>query len=321
MRTRGAHAFYVLCYIAKHGPSTKYKIEHGLRDWKHETSDVIIPHATIHNVVQELQQTGAIKVVKTERSRVGLKMEHYELRLIGLIYVIQCNYVFALKQLDLDVIAAKYRSELPLIFGKWELLKTMPEVLTQSDRMTRLGFRHWIHEYLSYITWQAFDLPSWIHRVRTDMKTKQTYTARLERGTVASRFSGQFLSPPGTITLTDPHFSSMANALADRIGVLIARKSSKEKIEDALQGFESFMRHRLLYTYFFGLHTRYMDRSYNMVCDNPQTLAKLDSIWKQDPEIHDYIKKYLNSQITIMTGSLRQLEDRTRLYGSAVAKE
>lgn len=122
----------VLIYLAEHGPTTKYKIEKGISPK--------IDHSTLYKVVSQLKISGSVKVVKPpadwpkkdrpEKSRVGLKMEYYELGLIGLIGAIQQDTIRSINAgqwgkflLKMDALSSKYPSYLPLIFGKWKFFK------------------------------------------------------------------------------------------------------------------------------------------------------------------------------------------------------
>ena len=112
----------ILTYLAKNRPSTKYGIERGLRGPLFSPID----HATLYKLISILKETGSIYVVKTGTSRVGLRMEYYDLTVFGLIGAIQHDYERKKTNpeepyvLNLRMLADKYGSHLPLVFGKWQ---------------------------------------------------------------------------------------------------------------------------------------------------------------------------------------------------------
>jgi len=126
----------VLTYLATNGPTTKYQIEKDLRN-----RNKSIDHATLHKICCELKKTFLITVVKEERSRAGLRVEYYDLTPLGLLAAIEYDttagqpavydeYVGRMRDtrrknwtLDMDELAKKYPSHLPLIFGKWQFFK------------------------------------------------------------------------------------------------------------------------------------------------------------------------------------------------------
>jgi len=108
----------VLRYLAFNQPASKYQMEKRLRPE--------IDHATLHEVVSDLKKTYLIRVVRTEKFRIkSLKVEYYDLRLMGLMAVIQQEYDHVHSKqpigLDVDRIAERQQSLLPLILGKWRL--------------------------------------------------------------------------------------------------------------------------------------------------------------------------------------------------------
>jgi hypothetical protein len=105
----------VLSYLAVNGPAIKYRMEKDLQNQKKS-----IDHATLHKISTELKRTFLIAVVKEERSRVGLKIEYYDLTPMGLIAAIEYDTQRGNRALDMDELAKKYPSHLPLIFGKWQ---------------------------------------------------------------------------------------------------------------------------------------------------------------------------------------------------------
>jgi len=155
----------VLMDLAKNGPSTKYQIEKKILPR--------IDHATLHKIVLELKRSGSIRVVDRGRSRAGLTMEYYDLTLPGMIGAIQHDDRLSRRkkpsmdevlksiqrkgnririkskptyELDLDVLARKYASYLPLIFGKWEFLK-------------KIGLDP--NTQLRSVSWTTFNWPIW----------------------------------------------------------------------------------------------------------------------------------------------------------------
>jgi hypothetical protein len=164
----------VLMHLATRGPSTKYQMEKDIAPR--------IDHATLHKVVSALKKTGSIKVVRAERSRVGLRVEHYDLTLGGVIGAIQSDekrskmelpsieemveaYLKGERKifekpkqrylLDLDLVAAKYHSYLPLVFGKWKFFD-------------ETGWRP--HEWFRLISWSGFNWPYWFELITSEGK-------------------------------------------------------------------------------------------------------------------------------------------------------
>jgi len=116
----------VLTYLAKFGPATKYGIENGLRPPNFSRID----HATLYKIASQLKELDLIKVVKTGKSRVGMRMEYYDPTLFGLIGAIQYDSEVSRasnrkRLLELNGLAEKYGSDLPLIFGKWRFFAEM----------------------------------------------------------------------------------------------------------------------------------------------------------------------------------------------------
>jgi len=87
-------------------PLNKYEIE----------KEAKIEHKEVYNLIKDLKEIGHIRVVKTEKSRVGLPVEFYDVTFLGLAAIFQGNK----KKIDMRHIAAKYKSFLPLVFGKWD---------------------------------------------------------------------------------------------------------------------------------------------------------------------------------------------------------
>lgn len=104
-RFRVESCLNILELLTKEGPLNKYEIEKRLN----------IDHKTVYNIIKDLKDLGHIKVIRTEKSRVGLPIEFYDVNFLGLAALFQGE-----REVDMRHIAAKYRNFLPLVFGKWD---------------------------------------------------------------------------------------------------------------------------------------------------------------------------------------------------------
>ena len=239
----------VLSYLAMNAPTTKYRIEKELNK-----SRPRIRHATLHKVISDLKASASIEVVKTDTSRVGLTMEYYDLKLIGLLGAIQADSIHTLRKdtaqrishvFDLDSIADKYSPCLPLILGKWRFFKEKgwnphKQLRTSAGEIVR--WEEWF---------------KWIEIYR--------------RGS--------------------PRCTGATDFFVTEYAYPIATEPNTQHAKKALTHSESAFR-EALYSHFF----------------NPA----LDRIWKQDPEIRNWISDEITSKVTWHMEQAKSFEKRKK---------
>jgi len=277
-------------YLANNAPSTKYEIERSI--------EPKIDHATLHRIVSELKKSASVKVVRKGRSRVGLTVEYYDLTLCGMVGAIQHDDKMSRRKdltvdevlrsirkrrnriylkfkpaygLDLDKVAEKYSSFLPLIFGKWRFLKE-----AGLDPDTR--FRD--------ISWLAFNWPYWFGIIARNNQIRWRGSGPVDAAMVTSNYAQHF-------------------------GHLMENRPNSQQAKLMLASWQHRVREALYLNFFNVVIEESVWQLHEEILAGHKTeVPRHDQVWVRDPEIYDWVAKALTNAATTYSERAKWYKER-----------
>lgn len=96
----------IVRYLLEKGEANRYEMNKGIH----------LSYSRIHESIPKLLKSGLVEERKVGKSRAGLTVTAYKLTLEGLTVTLRYNPE---KWEEIDVIADRHKTLLPLIFGKW----------------------------------------------------------------------------------------------------------------------------------------------------------------------------------------------------------
>jgi len=275
----------VLVHLAVNSPRTKYQMEKAITPR--------IDHATLHKIVSDLKETASVKVVKIGRSRVGLKMEYYDLRLAGVIGAIQQDRG---NMLNLDAVAKKYRSYLPLIFRKWQFFREMG--WDPSERLRTSSFI-------------GFNWARWF--------------SLITRGEAGAYYSG-INEALADATGVDGCVGGPTRGFRNELAYYLTTRPNARETKQMLARWESILTDALYLAFFNIWMPEYVwiqhpTTKQHYLAKHEAETSKLDRIWTGDPEIRKWIMGVLHDVAGMYSERVQWFEKRrTRLVSLKVTR-
>lgn len=265
-----------MMHLAVNSQSTKYQMEKSITPR--------IDHATLHKIVSDLKATASIKVLKTGRSRVGLEMEYYDLRLAGVIGAIQRD---DRNMLNLDTVAKKYRCYLPLIFGKWQFFRKMG--LNPREQLRTSSFI-------------GFNWAKWI-----------SLLTRGHPGAYSSGIKDALVDATGF----DGYVGGITRGFRNELAYYLETKPNARQTKEMLAGWESILTDALYLAFFNIWMPEYVwiqssTTKQHYLAKHEAETFKLDRIWTRDPQIRKWIVGVLHDTASMYSERVRWFEKRRR---------
>lgn len=235
----------ILLYLLEYPSRTKYQIE----------KDLQIGRESVYRIVPRLKKAELVRVTKEDTSRVGLKMEYYELTLPAVFRALASYFSvfhdFSKERDFASLIAANYKHLLPEIFGQWshfvkfskeELYETSPGKTAlpepSSERCAILNLSILVREFPPMHYGWSYDsnepgLSKWSKRIAKE--TREQWKTRAMRIFIF----GSDREDPSRIIWDEPWSSAVAsNPVLSKWAKRIARLYVNKYIKAESRWFE-----------------------------------------------------------------------------------